>query len=211
MMKIRVLVADNREIFREGLARVFEKTANIEVVSLCATIEETIQKTTELKPDLVLLNINITDCDCSEVKQRIKEKHPEIRLMIITPSSDKFTDPLSLLKLEADGYVDESVNALHLAEILASVHQGRLAMSPSLGTILLKELGLSDKRHKLIQQAGLSKREEEVLALVSKGLHNKQIANTLFIAENTVKVHLSNILRKLNVSNRREATILSTE
>ena len=95
--KIRVLVADNREIYRMGLADVLGKPPHIEVVAMCAAGEEAIRRTAELKPDIVILDGNITECDCFEVKRRIKEMYPEIRIIIINPASYRFIDLLSVL------------------------------------------------------------------------------------------------------------------
>jgi len=211
MIKIRVLIADNREIFREGLAHVLGKTTSIEVVSSCSTGEETIRQSVELKPDIIILDSDIMECDCFEVKQRVSELLPETRFIIIGASTNVSFDPLSVFKVEADGYVGSDIHTIRLIEVINGVYGGRLFVAPVLGGMLLREFNTAEERQMALQKIGLSEREKEVLTLVAKGLANKEIADSLFITENTVKVHLGRILKKLNVHSRQKAAVLARE
>ena len=207
MRKVRVLVADSRDLTREGVIQSLAKMDNIEVISSCAFGDEAVKLAAELKPDMVILGGNIIGLDCVEVTQRIKELHPEIRVLIITTLSRQYSDPLFVLNAEADGYVDEDIGLIHLVGHINRVCEGGKALSPLLAERLAESLNIWNKKTKSESKCGLSKRESEVLVLVSEGQTNKQIAQTLFITESTVKAHVHNIFEKMRVQSRGQAAV----
>ena len=211
MTKIKVLLADNREIFREGLAHVLGKTTSIEVVSSCSTGEETIHQAIKLKPDIIILDSDIMECDCFEVKHRVNELLPETRFIVVGPSTNESLDPLYVLKIKADGYVGADIHTIRLVEVINGVYGGRPFVAPVLGGMLLQAFNTAEERQMALQKIGLSEREKEVLTLVTKAFANKEIADSLFITENTVKVHLGRIFKKFDVHSRQKAAVLARE
>jgi len=214
MEKIKVLVADDQEIFREGLATLLESSPNIEVVSTCSTGFEAIKKAVELNPDVILLDTEIRECECTEVAQRIKEVLPEPRIIILTqPYKD--LELSSIFKAEATAYITKNIKVGRLIGVIDTVYKGDVCLAPPIAAKLLEEFTFLEKRLEeglLRYDLGLSKREMEVLTLLAeKSATNKEIASTLFITENTVKAHLSSILEKLHVHNRQQAVALAWE
>ncbi len=214
MDRIRVVLAFKREIFREGLARLLgERAPHLEISARCSTGKECIQKAKELKPDVILLDTEIIECNCVEVTQTIKSLLPEIRILILTLSEED-TDLFSTIKAGASAYISEDTGVEDLIIDVKRVYNGEIIISPPMAGKMLREFRFFGEN----KEAGpekydtvLSKREMEVLALVAKGDSNREIAKSLFISENTVKVHLSRILEKLHVNNRQQAAILAIE
>ena len=213
MEKIKVLVVDKRELFREGLAKILEREPNIELVSTCSTGLECIQKATELKPDVILLDTEILECDHIEATRCICELLPETGIIILTHSEEAH-DIFPALKKGAKAYMTKDVKVEDLIGAIVRVNAGEVLISPPMATKLLEEFALLSEVKETAQpkyNAGLTRREREVLTLVAKGTTNREIASILFITENTVKVHLSSILGKLHVQNRQQAAAMAIE
>jgi len=211
---IRIILADKGEIFREGLIKVLERVPNLEVVATCARGFDVIEKAKVLKPDVILLDDDISDCDCMETSQTIHSLMPEICIVILTSGYNSRSILPALNKAGARGYISKSIEPERLFDAVEIVAKGGVVISPMLAACLVNELNFLKKSmavEELTYDAGLSKREEEVLALVSTGARNSEIADALSISENTVKVHLGRILDKLHVHNRQQATILARE
>lgn len=209
MSKAKVLIAGGREIFREGLTTFLKKSNEVELVSVCSTGTETIQQVIKLRPNVILLDDNIIDFSCTELVRRIRELQPEVRIVYINQTADKYVDPLSILQVEADGYVDGDIEVVHLIDTIKRVYDGHHSVSPVLGERLLDKFAPSDKWLNSRQAVGLSNRERQVLELVGDGLTNREIARTLFLSENTVKTHVSSILKKMKLRNRQQAAVLA--
>ena len=209
-LKIKLLMADKRELFREGLAEVLKSEPQIEVVSKCATGLEAIQQASETKPDIILLDTEISDCGCIEVIQRICELVPKTRIIILTHSETE-SGLYETFKAGAKAFLSKDIGVGDLFRAIALVNSGEAVISPPMATRLLADFNIfaESKARSQKQDTVLSKREEEVLALVAKGATNREIASTLFITENTVKVHLSKIMEKLGVHNRLQAAALA--
>lgn len=211
--KIKLLVADNGEIFRQGLALLFQNTPTIEVVATCPTGQDAIQKANELKPDLVIIDKYITDPEFIEVCRNIKALPHKSRIVISQPFRD--SDYLSALKAEADAYIDKDIPVDILVRILAEINTGYGFLSPSIAALVLKESSASKEIinwEYYEREIALTQRESEILRLISqKGMSNKEIANSLFITEGTVKVHLTRIFEKMRVRGRHKAVALARE
>jgi len=215
MEKIKVLLADSQAIFREGLAKLLADSPDIEVLSTCSSGFETIQKAMELKPDVILLDMELTNCEYDEAAQHIKEVLPETRFIILA-QPHKDLDIPSILRVEAMAYITKKVTLERLIEIIDTVYnKGDLCLAPQIAAKLLETFtlwGKSIEEGQLRYDLGLSKREMEVLNLLAqKGMTNREIASTLYITESTVKTHLSNILAKMHVHNRRQAAVMARE
>jgi len=213
VQKIKVLLADKRELFREGLAKILESEPNIEVVSTCSSGVECIQRTSELNPDVILLDTEISECDCIEAIQCINKQSSAPRIIMLTHSLED-QDLFSSLKAGARAYISKDTKVEDLIGTITRVSVGEVIITAPMASKLLQEFVLleeskDEKRQKY--DVSLSEREAEVLALVAKGRSNREIAGALFITVNTVKVHLSKILEKLHVRNRLQAAALALE
>jgi DNA-binding NarL/FixJ family response regulator len=213
MKKIKVLIADNGEIFRQGLALLFKHVPGIEVVGTCSSGAETIQKAVELKPEIVILDKYIMDPEFIEVCRNIRELPYKTRLIISQPFRD--AEYISALKAEADAYIDKDIPIDIFSRILEQVNMGQAFLSPAIAALVLKESSHSQEPSKweyYEREIALTHRESQILSMMAhQGMSNKEIANTLFISEGTVKVHLTRIFEKMRVRGRHKAIALARE
>ncbi len=210
MNGIRLILAFKREIFREGLARLLtEKSPKFDVVAKCSNGVDCIKKAKELEPDLILLDTEIMDCECLEVTQSISKDLTKPYVLILT-LSEQNSDLFTTIKAGARAYISKDTSIKDLFNDIERVQAGEVIISPPMAEELLNEFRLLEEEKDARQKDaafGLSKREDEVLDFVARGSSNREIADSLFISENTVKVHLSKILEKLHVKNRQQAII----
>ena len=208
MAQIKVLIAFKKNLVRELLTKVIQAESSMEVVGSCCNGEEVIEKVFDSEPDVIILDNRISDCSCVDVIKRVKEHSPNVSLCIIL-SSEKYKDPLCSLKLGASAYVTLDVHLEELIHAINVVYFGDIIISKEMAQELDSSL------EKIEQNLGgkegeigiLSKREKEVLLLVAEGYSNKQIAKSLFISENTVKVHLGRILEKMHLQSRQQVML----
>jgi DNA-binding NarL/FixJ family response regulator len=215
MKKIRVILASNYELWWEGLSLLLEKEEDVESVALCYEASGVIEKANELKPDIILLDEEISGCDCGALVQNITELQPQIKvIVVIKPYKNVVLS--SSLKAGAKGYIDKDITFKELSNSIRQVAKGGLVIiSPRVAQEFIEHIS-SYERYKVNMQidieTGLSKREKEVLALLAmKSITNREIAEKLYITESTVKAHLSNILEKMKVRNRQEAALIARE
>jgi len=197
---IRVLIADDHTILREGLRRILRENPVLTVVGEATTGEEAVSLALELSPDVVLMDVTMPHMSGIEATRRIRLVRPETRILMLTVS-DKDEDLLSALKAGARGYLLKSAEAREVMDALQRVHAGEAILPPALIGRVLDELATPTPT----AQEALSPRETEVLELVAEGLANKEIAAALSISENTVKTHVRHILDKLGLRSRTEA------
>jgi len=202
MEQVKVLLADDKEIFREGLARLLQEQEQIEVVSQCSNGKEAIEKAKESKPDVVLMDNNISDCGSKEATQQINESSPGVKVAMLTDSRDE-EKLFSAIEDGATGYLLKDMKIGDLVESIDLIGKGEVVVPPSLAGKLVRKVALKTKEAEV--KEGLSEREIEILKLLVRGNTNKEIAEALFITENTVKVHMKNILGKLQLRNRQQA------
>jgi DNA-binding NarL/FixJ family response regulator len=207
MEQIKVLLADNKELFREGLVKLLESQPQIEVVCHCDNGSKAIEKAKETEPDVVLMDIDMPDRDSIEALQCINESLPGTKVAMLTDSEDE-EKLFSAIKAGARGYLLKNIGIDILVKSIDLVAEGEVVVSPPLAGKLLNEFA-SMKEEKEAREAesetDLSEREVEILKLVARGATNKEIAQKLIIAENTVKVHVKNILEKLQLRNKQQA------
>ncbi|MEJ2707562.1 MAG: response regulator transcription factor [Anaerolineales bacterium] len=211
MKPIRVLLADDHDLFREGLAGIIDAQEDMQVVGEAYDGLEVIVKAEELKPDLILMDIQMPGCDGLEATLKIKKELPETTIVMLTVRDDE-EKLFDAIRYGAQGYLLKSIRSRELLEMLRGAVQGEAAISPLLAGRMLEEfrrlsrLEPAESSEELVE---LTLREQEVLGLVSEGLTDKEIAVELSISLYTVKSHLRNILSKLQVSSRHEAARLA--
>jgi len=206
---IRVLIADDQALFRRGLYVVLGTEENIEVVAEAENGEEAVAKTIELAPDVVLMDVRMPRINGIEAARRINLEAPTTKILMLTVS-DEEDDLYEAIKAGANGYLLKEISVEEVAEAIRAVVQGQSLISPSMASKLLHEFNALAKKADERQQypaPTLTTRELEVLKLVAKGMSNRDIAEQLFISDNTVKNHVRNILEKLHLHSRMEAVI----
>jgi two-component system, NarL family, nitrate/nitrite response regulator NarL len=201
---IRVVVADDHPLFREGVVTSLRSMDGINVVGQAENAEEALRVVREELPDLALLDVTMPGGGI-EAARRITAACPATRIVMLTVSEDE-DDLLAAMKAGASGYVLKGVSARELANVVRSVSAGEVYVAPSLAFGLLREMSQERTSDPL---AELSSRERQVLELVANGLSNQEIGAKLGLAEKTIKHYMTNILTKLQVRSRVEAALLA--
>lgn len=209
MKRIKVLLAESEEVFREGLARILEEQPNIVVVSQCDDGRQAVEKAKETEPDVVLINNNIPEYSRIENAMQTNNLPANIKVVMLTDSHNE-NDLFSAIEAGATGYLLKDMKVVDLVNCIDLIVKGDVVICPPLaGKFINKFSTLRSNRPD--GRSGLSGREIEILELLTQGATNKEVARTLFIAENTVKVHLKNILEKLQLRNRQQAAAYAVQ
>ncbi len=212
--KIKVMLVDRREILREGLTAILERDPEIEVVARFGSGKEAIDKVSEIRPDIVITEADMPEDVYLELTRRIKEIPPRTKIIVLTHAKQE-TALFRALRLGARAYLTKHIGVDDLISSVHRVHAGEVIISAPMAAKMLDEIILMEEKKDVVGQAdqetNLSKRELEVLQLLARGTTNKEIAEALFISENTVKGHLSRILEKMNVRNRQQAVVMAME
>jgi DNA-binding NarL/FixJ family response regulator len=204
---VRVLIADDQALFRRGLRAVLSEEPGIEVVAEAGDGEEAVARVEELAPDVVLMDIRMPKLDGIEATRRIQGVAPTTRILMITVS-DEEDDLFEAVKAGASGYLLKEISVAEVAEAVRAVVRGESLISPSMASKLLSEFNLLSRRAEArLPAPALTGRELEVLGLAAKGLSNRDIAEELYISENTAKNHIRNILEKLHLHSRMQAVM----
>jgi two-component system NarL family response regulator len=206
---IRVLVADDQAVFRRGLDAVLGDEDDIKVVAEAADGEAAIASAAEVAPDVVLMDIRMPRVNGIEATRRIRELLPSTRILILTVS-DEEDDLYEAIRAGANGYLLKDISAEEVANAIHAVVRGHSLISPSMASKLLSEFrALADQTtgKEQLPAPVLTPRELEVLRLVARGMSNREVAEQLYISENTVKNHMRNILEKLQLHSRMEAVM----
>ncbi|ANX11337.1 DNA-binding response regulator [Fictibacillus arsenicus] len=193
---IRLLIVDDHLLAREGVKEILEDQKEFVIVGEAANGIQAIQKTEELLPDLVLMDISMPKMNGFDATKEIKSKFPNVKIVMMTVSYD-ITDWFEALKRGAQGYLLKNLNTEDMLNGLKAYSMDEIPMSKEMAFRIWKEF----KKDGQAEQT-LSVREQEVLQLVAKGSSNKEISKQLSISENTVKTHMKNILGKLHLENR---------
>jgi DNA-binding NarL/FixJ family response regulator len=206
---IRIVIADDHELFRRGLRMVLDEEEGIDVVGEAGDGEEAIDVAVECAPDVVVMDVRMPVMSGIEATERLKEDLPTTRILMLT-ISDEEDDLYEAIKAGANGYLLKEISIDEIGNAVRSVHSGQSLISPSMASKLLNEFAAMVKKEEQREQAPaprLTPREMEVLEHVAKGMNNREIAKALFISENTVKNHVRNILEKLHLHSRMEAVV----
>jgi two-component system nitrate/nitrite response regulator NarL len=202
--KIRILIADDHPLFREGVATTLNNHPKFQIVGQAETVKETLDLVGDLLPDVVLLDITIPSENGIFAAEKISSAYPVVIIIMLTASDDE-DDLMNALKAGARGYIIKGVNANELTNAVLSVVDGGTYISKGLASTLLFELTQPKDPDPLTD---LSERETQILQLVSEGLTNREIGERLFLAEKTIKHYMTNVLQKLHVRSRVEAALL---
>jgi len=208
MDSIKVLVVDDHTLFRRGIAAVLANQASLEVAGEAADGVEALEKAKEIIPDVILMDLNMPRCSGLEAIQALQAEMPQVNILVLTVSEME-ADLFAAVKFGARGYLLKQTEPEELVHAILHIAQGGVIVSPLMATKLLtefKDLTASVEKEPVDKaSADLSPREGEVLQLVAQGATNKEIADSLFISENTVKTHLRNMMEKLHLANRSQA------
>ena len=204
--KIRVIIADDHALIRQGLMKVLSLESTISVVGEAENGREAIDKAVSLSPDVILMDINMPKVDGIEAAKEIKRIKPEVAVIALT-IHDQEAYLVELIKCGVSGYVLKDVRPDELVRAIHQVHAGESYIPQVMMGKVLKELNRLSTAAQEPDPDKLTPRELEVLQEVALGLSNKDIAEKLFISEKTVKNHLTNIFQKCNVTDRTQAVM----
>jgi DNA-binding NarL/FixJ family response regulator len=201
-MPVRVLLADDHRLMREGTAALLGADERIEVVGLARDGREALALAERRRPDVVLLDLNMPEVDGLEACARLREQDgPEVLMLTV---SEEEPDLYAALRVGAAGYLTKDVPPAELIEAVLAVARGEPRIAPAMASRMLADLSRGEAPAE-DPLARLSDREREVLALLAEGLRNREIAERLVISEPTVKTHVRHVLEKLRIRNRAEA------
>ncbi|MFD8018991.1 response regulator [Streptomyces lavendulae] len=202
--RVRVLLVDDHQVVRRGLRTFLEVQEDIEVVGEAADGEEGIARAEELRPDVILMDVKMPGTDGIEALRRLRELANPARVLIVTSFTEQRT-VVPALRAGAAGYVYKDIDPDALAGAIRSVHAGHVLLQPEVAEALLA--AQDDQPAGAGRPGALTDREREVLGLIADGRSNREIARALVLSEKTVKTHVSNILMKLDLSDRTQAAL----
>jgi len=207
MDKIRILIAEDHAVVREGTRELLDREEDLEVVAEAGDGEEAVRLATSQRPDVVLMDIAMPKLDGIEATKRIKAINPAIAVLVLTAyDDDQYV--FALLEAGAAGYLLKDVHTDELIKAIRAVYAGESVLHPAIARKVINRFARpTDKRREESTLDQLTERELEVLKLAAKGMTNRQIANKLTLSIHTVQAHLSNIFSKLGVGSRTEAVL----
>ena len=205
-MNIEIIIADDHSMIREGIKQLLELDDNLKIVGFADNGKEAVSMVENLKPNILLLDINMPVLNGIEALSEIKKKKLNVGIIILTIHNE-IEYLIKAMELGCDGYILKESNSTELKKAIYSVSKGKKYIQPSMTPLLNNYLTKkSDADAKL---AELTNREIQVLKLIAEGLFNKEIASRLNISERTVKNHISNIFKKIDVSDRTQAAVFA--
>lgn len=212
-MATRILIADDHPLLRQGIRNFLSLEPDFLVVGEAVDGEDTVRQTKELQPDVLLLDINMPKANGLQVAQILREAAPKVRILALTIHDDE-NYMMEMIRNGAAGYILKDIEPSAMAQAIRRVAAGESYVEPSLTKKLFKEITRRDDPKPPMRQHlrghdpdRLSVREVEVMQLVARGMSNAEIAKTLFLSEKTVKNHLTNIFRKIQVTDRTQAVL----
>jgi len=195
---MRVLVADDHKLILEGIKRALDDSEDFEVVGECSSGSQVLPMVGRTNPDLVLLDLRMPGADGLTCLAQIRKRYPNVKVVVLSVSTDE-TVIQTVLKRGASAYIVKSINPIDLPSALRQAVEGTVYSA----------IGLPDDSDSAARAAGLTDRETAILSALARGLSNEAIGKELWVAEQTGKFHLTNIYRKLGVTNRTEAARLA--
>lgn len=207
---IRVVIADDHPLYREGVARSLQDDPEIEIVGQGQDAVSAVELTESLKPDVVLLDLSMPGGGGIAALRRIMEMAVPPKVAMLT-ASEEDDDVMQALKAGALGYILKGVGSRDLVTVVKDIARGQSYVSPTLAARILNAMRAGAAPRPANPIDDLSKREEDILRLVADGKSNKEVGRTLDLQEKTVKHYMTSILQKLHVRNRTEAAVLARE
>jgi DNA-binding NarL/FixJ family response regulator len=195
---MRVLIADDHKLIVEGVKRALEAADDFEVVGECSSGSQVLPLVGRTNPDIVLLDLRMPGADGLTCLAQIKKRHPDVKVVVLSVSTDENVIQTVLMR-GASAYIVKSINPIDLPSALRQAVEGTTYTA----------IGLPEPGESAAKAAGLTEREAAILSALARGLSNEAIGKELWVAEQTVKFHLTNIYRKLGVTNRTEAARLA--
>lgn len=206
-MKTRILIADDHAMLREGMRNLIEQEKDFELVGEAADGEEAVRLATELKPDIIIMDIVMPKLNGVEATKQIKQVSPSSALLILTAYSD-IRYIVGLLEAGACSYLLKNSPAKEIVRAIRAVRSGESVLDPDVTRKLVQRLASLTRSPGESKASGLlTAREMEILKLASRGISNKELSEKLFISLRTVKAHMTNIFNKLGCSSRTDAII----
>lgn len=208
---IRLMLVDDHAVLRDGLKNILDLETDIEVIGEAENGEIAIEKAGELMPDVILMDINLPEKNGIEATRIIKKAYPSVKILILTMfNHDEYF--MSAIREGADGYLLKDAPSEHVIDAIRAVAKGQSVIHPSMTK---KFLNFSQEKEEPVaapeKDSQLTEREKEVLLCLVQGMNNKEIAQTLFISDKTVKIHVSNIFKKLDVKSRSQVVIYAVQ
>jgi DNA-binding NarL/FixJ family response regulator len=210
MASIRLLIVDDQALFREGLRTLLSVQAGMEVVGEAGNGEEALRQAAALRPDVILMDLQMPVMDGAAATRRLKAQQPTAKVIVLTTFDDD-ENVFEGLRAGAVGYLLKDTPSAKLVEAIRLAARGESFLEPSVAAKVVSEFARLSPRPAEVLAEPLSEREIEVLRLVARGASNKEIASELVIAEGTAKNHLTSILAKLGVTDRTEAAMKARE
>ncbi len=208
---IRVLLIDDHTLFRSGIKALLQRQPGFEVVGEAGDALEGVKRAKILQPDVVLLDIHMPGITGREAVSLVADEAPQARILMLTVSED-VEDLLQALRAGAHGYLLKNIETDFLVNAIRSAVDGDSVMSPQMTSKLMKSVRAPQEIPVAVaDKERLSPREREILGFLARGASNKEIARSLDLAESTVKIHVQNILKKLNLLSRVQAAVYAVE
>ena len=194
--KIKILVADDHPVVRKGLQMCLAKQERLKILGEAVDGEEAVQKTKELKPDVLLLDISMPKMNGLDVTAMLRKEVPDTRILILSVHSNK-EYVFRVIQAGAHGYVSKEASPEELLEAIEAVYAGETYFSAEIAQVALNQLVTSGGKKEPFSQ--LTSREREVLVLIAEGKSNKEIASALNVGVRTIETHRERIMRRLNI------------
>jgi two-component system, NarL family, response regulator LiaR len=203
---IRVILVDDHAVVRKGLCALLERYRDIEVVGEAESGERAVQLADQLRPDVILMDLEMPGIGGIEAIRQISGQHSSVKIVVLTSHAAE-EDVFPALKAGALGYILKHSAPDDVLGAIRRAHQGEPALHPSIARMMLQELHHPPQPRQTLTTDPLSERELEVLRLLARGMSNQEIADTLVVGEATVRSHVSAILRKLQLASRTQAAL----
>lgn len=210
MSEQRIMIVDDHEVVRLGLRDLLTHKGGFDVIAEARTAKEAIDKADIHEPDVILMDIRLPGASGIEACAAIKQKHPHIKIIMLT-SYEEDEMLFSALRAGAETYLLKQIDGQSLIQAIEAVGRDEVVLDPSVTKRVLDEVRRAKRQEEAEAFADLTAQEMQVLNLVSEGKTNREIAQALFLGEGTVRNYVSNILSKLNVSNRAEAAAYAVQ
>jgi DNA-binding NarL/FixJ family response regulator len=208
---IRVLIADDQRVVREGLRTLLSLLDDVDVVGVAADGEQAVQLAIERDAEVVMMDLRMPRCDGIEATRRLRAEAPETKVLVLTTYADD-RSVFDALRAGARGYLTKDAGADEIQHALRQLAQGHAAIDPAVQHHLLDMIASAPETPISSRLPdGLTAREVEVLTLIAKGLNNRQIAEQLFVNESTVKTHINHLFSKVGVRDRAQAVAYAYE
>ncbi|MER6331967.1 response regulator [Streptomyces sp. NPDC014983] len=207
---IRVVLMDDHEVVRRGVRDLLNDEPDIEVVGEAGSAEQALVRIPALRPHVAVLDVRLPDGDGVSVCRELRSRVPELACLMLTSFDDEEA-LLDAIMAGASGYVLKQIQGSELVSAVRTVAGGQSLLDPSATTKLMARLRGGQEREEPDALPGLTDREREILALIGEGLTNRQIGQRLYLAEKTVKNHISRLLAKLGVERRVQAAVIATQ